>query len=500
MPRRTVRRESNVGLIVTLIFFILTSVGLGVATYYGFTQQADLTNKAAAADKSRAEADKKTEWYQWQALYLRTCLGQTTGLDQPSDPKLEKSLTYAALQQEGRKKYDKGEFNSFPDKAGVDATVAAIEGPTYLVVQSTDKNGKPIPPQPPPVPVSMAVDKEKLEPKTTLFAIYWGLRNFLDDQTKQTNAAVSAQGTAEANAKMSETNANDWKSKYDAAAKALEETKKTADQTADKANAQLRLDLAKALQDAADNKGKIADAQAQGTKDLKAKDQTINELKGRIADLNDRLALETQKTVETPSEGKPIPTDWKIVRMDRSGKQPFVNLGSAQGVRAGLTFSIHGQGPDGRPLPASKGTLEILDVGEGQSQAQVVSVKDAFKDPILPGDYLYNPIFKPGGAQHVVIAGRIDMHGNKGDDLEEFERLLQRQNVVVDGYMDPQDGSIKGKLTVGADYLVLGDLSDIKEMTPAADSVKKLQDQARNNGVRIVPAREFLELMGYRTP
>ncbi len=208
-----------------------------------------------------------------------------------------------------------------------------------------------------------------------------------------------------------------------------------------------------------------------------------------------------QKTQETPSEGKPISTDWKIVKMDRSGKQPFINLGSAEGVRPGLTFSIHGQGPDGRPIPASKGTLEVLNVvNDTMSQAQVVSVKDAFKDPILPGDYLYNPIFRPGGEQHVVIAGRIDMHGGKGDDLEEFERLLKRQNVVVDGYVDPQSGEVKGRLTVGTDYLILGDDSEVKDGTPAADSLKKLKEQARNNGVRIVPARDFLESIGYRTP
>ena len=209
-----------------------------------------------------------------------------------------------------------------------------------------------------------------------------------------------------------------------------------------------------------------------------------------------------QKTLEAPSEGKPISTDWKIVRMDRSGKQPFINLGTAANVQPGLTFSIHGQGPDGRPIPASKGTLEVLDVvSDNLSQAQVVSVKDSFKDPILPGDYLYNPIFHPGGAQHVVIAGRIDMHGTKGDDLEEFKRLLKRQNVVVDAYVDPQDGSIKdGRLTVGTDYLVLGDIADVKDMTPASESIRKLQEQAKNNGVRIISARDFLESMGYRTP
>src|SRR5205823_2937275 len=129
-------------------------------------------------------------------------------------------------------------------------------------------------------------------------------------------------------------------------------------------------------------------------KELQAKDQKIKELTDRLADLNTRLEVMEKKTAEAPGGGRPIPTDWKIVEMDRSGKAPFINLGSADGVHTGLTFSIHGRGPDGRPVLASKGTLELIDVvNDHLSQTQVVSVKDALKDPILPGDFLYNPIF-----------------------------------------------------------------------------------------------------------
>ena len=208
----------------------------------------------------------------------------------------------------------------------------------------------------------------------------------------------------------------------------------------------------------------------------------------------------SKRDLDAPDNGKPIPTDWRIVRMDASGKRPFINLGSSDDIHPPLTFSIHGRGPDGKPMTASKGSLEVIDVlSDHLAQAQVVSVKDAFKDPILPGDYLYNPIFNPGAERHVVIAGRIDMHGVKGqDDLEEFERLLKRQNVVVDGYVDPQDGSIKGKLEVGTDFLILGDIVGAKP--EVGTSIKALQEQAKSNGVHIISAREFLESIGYRTP
>jgi hypothetical protein len=186
------------------------------------------------------------------------------------------------------------------------------------------------------------------------------------------------------------------------------------------------------------------------------------------------------------------------VKMDRTGKEPFINLGRADNVRPPLTFSIHGRGPDGKPTPASKGTLEVVNVvNDHLAQAQIVSVKDALKDPILEGDYLYNPVFHPGAPQHVVIAGRIDMHGVKDqDDMKEFERLLERQNVVVDGYVDLSDASVKGKLSSATDLLILGDESGAKPEVAA--SIKQLKDQARSNGVRIISARDFLESIGYR--
>jgi hypothetical protein len=507
-------------LIVFLVIFILAALILGVTTYIGYDGQASREAAKKKADDDKTASENDSNWYQFQALQYRAWLGQTAGFNDPSDPKDEKSIKTDELLKSLRQQYDDGALGKdgkgqdLPDKPIVADIMKKVEGSDYLVMQARDKDGKaipltvldkdgkPFPAQGDPVAVSLAWDKEKKRPKVNYEDVYWGLRSLLADRTHEV-------GVAKGLAQDKEREAADAKAELTKAQKeyadnvALLTQKNQADLGAafktvdDKIEVRLK-DVQKEKDDLQAKADKTdQDAKAQLTKmaaDLK-------DANDKLTDLKEKDAATEVKNLEAPSEGKPIPTDWKIVRMDRSGKQPFINLGRSAGVRPGLTFSIHGQGPDGRPIPASKGTLEVLNVvDDNLSQGQVVSVKDAFKDPILPGDFLYNPIFHPGGAQHVVIAGRIDMHGTKGDDVAEFKRLLDRQNVVVDGFVDlAGDGSLKGKLTVGTDYLVLGDITDLKDGLPAQKTIQDLQEAARRNGVRIVTARDFLDSMGYHT-
>src|SRR4051812_15245764 len=73
--------ESRQGLVITLVFFILATIGLGVGTYFGFSEQ---DTYRAQKDKAVKDADERTrerDWYRFQANLYRAYLGQTQGVD-----------------------------------------------------------------------------------------------------------------------------------------------------------------------------------------------------------------------------------------------------------------------------------------------------------------------------------------------------------------------------------------------------------------------------------
>ena len=66
--------------------------------------------------------------------------------------------------------------------------------------------------------------------------------------------------------------------------------------------------------------------------------------------------------------------------------------------------------------------------------------------------------------EHVAIAGFIDLVGDGRDATPELVRMLEKQGVVVDIWLDLRDMSLKGankdkeeKITRQTSYLIMGD-------------------------------------------
>ena len=79
MPPKRSSGESKQGLVITLVFFILATIGLGVATYFGFSEQ-------EAKEKAKAEAERKTksmtderDWWRFQAMLWDSYMGHLPG-------------------------------------------------------------------------------------------------------------------------------------------------------------------------------------------------------------------------------------------------------------------------------------------------------------------------------------------------------------------------------------------------------------------------------------
>ncbi|MEY4190092.1 MAG: hypothetical protein RIR17_828, partial [Planctomycetota bacterium] len=78
--RTSPKGESKQGLVVTLVFFVLATIGLGVSTYFGFSEQEDLRKKAEDSDnKQKAEA-KLIDFYKFQSMLYWAFISNTNGV------------------------------------------------------------------------------------------------------------------------------------------------------------------------------------------------------------------------------------------------------------------------------------------------------------------------------------------------------------------------------------------------------------------------------------
>jgi len=106
--------ESKQGLVVTLVFFVIFTIGLGVATYFGFAGQDELVKKEAEAKKELASMKDNREFYRAQALTYRTYMGY---------PPAE-----AGEVGDLKTKLDEGKLGDAKDKEDVKGVLAAAAG------------------------------------------------------------------------------------------------------------------------------------------------------------------------------------------------------------------------------------------------------------------------------------------------------------------------------------------------------------------------------------
>jgi hypothetical protein len=200
----------------------------------------------------------------------------------------------------------------------------------------------------------------------------------------------------------------------------------------------------------------------------------------------------------------------RIVAVDKAQQTCYLNLGAADFVKPGLTFSVFGEG-EYKPSAERKACVEIVKItGDHLSLARVTDSKNA--KPIVAGDQLYNPSWFPGLRDHVAIAGLIDLNGDGQDGTAELVKALEQQGIIVDAWLDLKDQSLKGALqAVGpkTSYLILGDepeteheLTDPRraKKTTTLQTIDKLVEDATAKGIYVVGARRYLALAGMKVP
>src|SRR5947209_3439433 len=71
--------KSNTGLIVTLVFFVIATIALGVTTYMGYGGKAEADKQAKTADDKATAEKKKADEAEARRLALKVAIGTADG-------------------------------------------------------------------------------------------------------------------------------------------------------------------------------------------------------------------------------------------------------------------------------------------------------------------------------------------------------------------------------------------------------------------------------------
>lgn len=476
MARPAKGNESKQGLVISLVFSIILTLSMGVTAYFGFADQARLDDEKQTALKDKASMAADRDWQKFQNILLKADLGLAMSEDE--------KLALPAL----RKRYDEGDLAK---KGNINKDDA----------ENVEKMVKRL-------DTEVQWDKNKNQPMLAYLKQIENLTKERDvDKKKSAEIILQSEAAAKKSAEL-------VKVKEAELAKLKEEFVKAQ----------------KAIAGAKDDK---SEQFLQATKELEARATKIEELTKETEKIKEELEKKIEKLTKDKKDlevkyqtiqVKIAPIDLlahdspkgKILSLDRTGAVAYINLGSADNVRPQLTFSVFGVSASGKADKARKAALEVVNVLEPHmSMARISDVVNPNRDPVLTGDLLFNPSWSPTLKQHIAVAGLIDLTGDGTDSSLEFMRNLERQNIVVDAYLDMRDPQLafRGKMSYKTNYLVLGEIPEfgaadvlnkndprVERTKEVLNKLSEIQNEAGRLGITIVPARRFMTLIGYRIP
>jgi hypothetical protein len=220
-------------------------------------------------------------------------------------------------------------------------------------------------------------------------------------------------------------------------------------------------------------------------------------LNRRIASLHRDYVevLERVRSFEDVTFEKP---DGQVTSSDGRTRHVFVDLGSEDRLRVGLSFSVYPPRSEGGLGDKSKGTIEIVEI-VGPHSAEARIVRDKLIDPILAGDVIYSPLWRPGQARHIALIGPLDIDGNGTDDRRIVAAMIEQATGVIDEELKAS-GAHRGTMTLDTRFLVVGRTPD--ERNASSEFLLKYNemiDRAERLGVERISLEKLLNLTGYVT-
>jgi hypothetical protein len=527
MAKTRQAKETSLPVIIALVFFIVTTIGLGVFVYVLFSDQEAKDAQVAAANKEVTDMRALVKDAENIARVVRVFSGIPEGTGDESDLVIVQNEV-----KEGTKAFQElQKLNAAAKKRGPEVATdvatkfdAALEQYARAVAAGggmppkLDSTALFSPNEFDIWPGELDSNKQLLPPKRSLLDLVVranAVRNFamkaIGDERNAYGASVTANTASKTSYDMSQ---------KEYSAKAIE-LPKSFDAKVTAKNAEvdkLRDDYRK---NEAATRAEIAkrdESIDQHKLDIRRRDDEIARLKDTIALLNSKTPKSDPFAYDAP-QGK--------ITTRLADNIVEINLGSNAHVQVGLTFTVlpidfpqkgrvsrmmKFRMPDDRgnyrevERFVPKATIEVLEVlGPDSSRARITAEHDDVRDRALPGDLLYNSVWRKGQADHIALIGIFDINGDGTDDIATVVRDLNKMGIPVDAYFDMKERKWVGKLTDRTRYLVDGLTPTPTPNDPNLEAKSRLigamrtaRDEAIGKQVQVVPARDFFGRTGYK--
>ena len=443
--------ETKAPLVIALVFFVLATIGLGV---FAYTTSEDLSEAKTAkveADKAKTLADDNTNKAREAALLYKVALGIANEEDQ-------KGLQGIRFKTEAQNAH----------KAMIDAINA--------------KSQQAIGAQVPKFVGSGAGFQAGV---ADFFAWTWPAGG--EAPTAPTlsvlDGAVTARAQLELNERATKAEQDRLKSSTQTmVAKTTErdaETKKYKEETG-KIPALIAADTDKARKSYEDKANQFGTQQAEARTSVQTAADKVAERDLQVKGQDERLKIQERKINDLLDREIDLIDPFKFdnpqgrILRRYSDSLVDIDLGTSDKLRAGIAFSIfpsdttiRGMQPRMRPFkdangkvaykPIPKGKIEVIDViGPNIAQCRIVDEDNAVRDRVIPGDLLYNALWRKGTSEHVALFGIFDLDGDGRDDTVSMIAGLRRIGVVVDAYYDLGKSKWEGEITSQTNFAIEG--------------------------------------------
>jgi len=213
----------------------------------------------------------------------------------------------------------------------------------------------------------------------------------------------------------------------------------------------------------------------------------------------------------------------KIVSVDQQAGSAIINVGKDDGLLVRTMFSVYNASVTGlsfRTVPtgrdpvycdvcqrevgrdASKASIEVMQI-LGPHLAEVRILDDILTDPIMAGDVIYSPIWKPGQRMHFALTAGMRLPGSSSESgTAAVKQLIESNGGIVDCWIDEtaegDEDYIKGAISDTTNFIIVNEQFARQLDSRVAGVQQELVESAKLRNIKVISLEDMLLRMSWK--